>query len=65
MMPKTIPSIEKDAGMQADAINSFATGFRCGYGEAEKDWQDAVNLYKRCLDNMSEEAFDNALRRGR
>lgn len=93
MMPKTIPSIEKDAGMQADAmqyaaravknlrvdgietaiehayrrgaINSFATGFRCGYGEAEKDWRDTVNLYKRRLDDMSEETFDNALRRGK
>lgn len=93
MMSKMIPSIEKDTGMQTDAvqyaariiknlrvdgievaiehayrrgaINSFATGYRIGYKDAEKDWSDAVNLYKKFLDNIAEETYENALKRGK
>ena len=93
MMPKQIPTIANDRGMQEDAyryatermknlrvgdvevalstaykngaISAFATGYRCGYAAVEPEYKDSINFYKRRLNTLAQEAYNNALKRGK
>lgn len=93
MMPKQIPTIANDRGMQEDAyryatermknlrvgdvqialstaykngaISAFATGYRCGYAAVEPEYKDTINFYKRRLNTLAQEAYKNALKRGK